>query len=153
FTAPNQKLYTQGLPAGGTRAILRINNSGLTNAIYGLNQSGIVIQNIQVDGARGAFGHLDGVALIEIGGDAYNQTVSNIVAYGTRTWSTIHIFEGVAINGTPLCQNANISNNTIGPAGTPDGLWADGISLACGNSTVANNQITDATDGAIVVFG
>jgi hypothetical protein len=154
FTAPDQKLYTQGLPTDGTRALLRINNSGLTNAVYGLNQSGVVIQNIQVDGARGAFGHRVGDALILIGGAASNQTVSNVVAYETRSWSTIHIFEGFVINGVPLCQNANVSNNTIGPAGTPDTfLWADGISLACGASIVANNHITDATDGAIVVFG
>src|SRR6185436_14760515 len=50
-------------------------------------------------------------------------------------------------------QNATITGNTLGPAGTPDGNWADGISLACGNSLVANNVIQDATDGAIVIFG
>ena len=153
FTAPNQQLYTQGLPTDETRALLRISNVALTNAIAGNNQPGIVIQNIQVDGNRSAFGHLNGRALIEIGGRGSDATVSNIVAYGTRSWSTIHIFEGRVTDGVPQCQNANISDNTIGPAGTPDGNWADGISLACGNSTVANNQITDATDGAIVVFG
>jgi len=153
FTAANQQLYTQGLPTDETRALLRISNGALTNAIAGNNQPGIVIQNIQVDGNRGEFGHLNGTALIEIGGAGSNPTVSNIVAYGTRSWSTIHIFEGRVTDGVPQCQNANISDNTIGPAGTPDGNWADGISLACGNSIVANNQITDATDGAIVVFG
>ncbi len=109
-----------------------------------------------MDGNRSAFGHLTGPALIEIGGGGLRPTVSHIVAFGTRSWSTIHIFEGrVASGGTPQCQNANISNNTIGPAGTPapNGTWADGISLACGNSMVANNQITDATDGGIVIFG
>lgn len=153
FTAPNQQLYTQGLPADDTRALLQISNETLTNAIAGNNQLGIVIQNIQVDGNRSAFGHLTGTALIEIGGAGSDVRVSNIVAYGTRSWSTIHIFEGRITDGVPQCQNANISDNTIGPAGTPDGNWADGISLACGNSIVANNTITDATDGAIVVFG
>lgn len=33
------------------------------------------------------------------------------------------------------------------------GEWADGISLACKNSQVQGNLITDATDGAIVIFG
>jgi hypothetical protein len=153
FTASNQKLYTKGLPTGGSRAILRINNDGFTTAIRGIDQSGIVIQNIQVDGNRSAFGYLSGDALILIGGRASDQTVSNVRAYGTRSWSTIHIFEGHITDGVPHCQNANISNNTLGPAGTPDGFWADGISLACGNSTVENNEIIDATDGAIVVFG
>jgi hypothetical protein len=32
------------------------------------------------------------------------------------------------------------------------GQWADGISMACKESTVINNIITDATDGAIVCF-
>lgn len=31
--------------------------------------------------------------------------------------------------------------------------WADGISLSCLNSRVANNLIEEATDGAIVIFG
>lgn len=153
FTAPNQQLYTEGLPTDDTRALLQISSDALTNAIAGNNQPGIAIENIQVDGNRSAFGHLNGTALIEIGGAGSDVTVSNIVAYGTRSWSTIHIFEGRITDGVPQCQNANISDNTIGPAGTPDGLWADGISLACGNSIVANNTITDATDGAIVVFG
>ena len=33
------------------------------------------------------------------------------------------------------------------------GQWADGISLACKDSTVTGNVITDATDGGIVIFG
>jgi hypothetical protein len=40
----------------------------------------------------------------------------------------------------------------LGPAGQPDGTWADGISLACTDSVVRNNTIVDATDGAIVIF-
>ncbi|KAL8276755.1 hypothetical protein RQP46_010864 [Phenoliferia psychrophenolica] len=62
-----------------------------------------------------------------------------------------------------------ITNNDIGPSGhAPSGVnqfrrdntgtyapgqWADGISLACQGSTVSGNTITDATDGAIVIFG
>jgi 1-aminocyclopropane-1-carboxylate deaminase/D-cysteine desulfhydrase-like pyridoxal-dependent ACC family enzyme len=59
--------------------------------------------------------------MIEIGGAASNSTVQNIVAYATRSWSTIQIFEGMVISNVPQCQNANISNNVIGPAETPDG--------------------------------
>ena len=51
------------------------------------------------------------------------------------------------------CSGAIVENNEIGPAGQPNGNWADGISLACTNSVVRNNMITDATDGAIVIFG
>jgi hypothetical protein len=155
FTAPNQQLYTQGLPTGSTRATLRITSASLSNAIDGNGQSGAIVKNIQVDGNRPNLGydsaHPD--ALVEMGGAALNQKVMNIVAKNTRGWSTIHFFEGTVTNDIPQCQNATITNNTIGPAGEPDGTWADGISLACGHSLVQGNTITDATDGAIVIFG
>ena len=152
FTAPDQRLYTDGFPVDDTRALLRIGGGTLTNAIDGNHQWGIAIQNIQVDGNRTILGYQSGTALIEIGTGS-NQTVQNIVAHDTRSWSILHIHEGRVTDGVPECQNATITDNTIGPAGTPDGRWADGISHACGNSTVMNNVITDATDGAIVVFG
>jgi hypothetical protein len=153
FTAPNQQIYTEGLPTGNTRATLRITNGSLTTAIDGNNQSGIVVRNIQVDGNRRTLGYLSGSALLQMGNAGSNQTVQNIFAFDTRSWSIIHFFEGAVINSIPQCQNATIRNNTLGPAGTPDGRWADGISLACGNSLVENNVIRDATDGAIVIFG
>ena len=153
FTATNQRLYTRDFPVDETRALLRIGGGTLSNAIDGNNQSGIAIQNIQVDGNRSELGYQSGTALIEIGHAGSDQTVQNIVAYGTRSWSILHIHEGRVTDGIPQCQNATITDNAIGPAGTPDGRWADGISHACGNSTVMNNVVTDATDGAIVVFG
>jgi hypothetical protein len=156
FTAAGQTLATQGLPTGPHRALLRIHSSTLSKAIDGNGQSGITIENVIVDGNRPNLGYLDGDALIEIGGAGSNQTVQHIHARNTRSWSTIHIFEGTVTNDVPQCQNAQILSNTIGPAGDDNpslGQWADGISLACGNSTVSYNTVTDATDGAIVVFG
>ena len=153
FTAPNQRLYTLGTQAGSARAVLRIAGGTLTKAIDGNNQSGIVIQDIEVDGNRTELGYQAGEALIEIGHAGSDQTVQNIFAHDTRSWSSLHIHEGRVIEGTPQCQNATIVDNVIGPAGTPDGRWADGISHACGNSLVMNNLVVDATDGAIVVFG
>jgi parallel beta-helix repeat protein len=154
FTAANQQIYTRGLPTDTTRAVLRIGNSGLSLAIGGYF-SGVSIKNIVVDGNVGTFGpQSGGSALIEIGA-APNVTVENIVAENTRGWSSLHIIEGAVTNNIPQCQNATISNNTIMNAGTPfpAGPWADGISLSCGNTKVTNNTVTDATDGAIVVFG
>jgi len=153
FTAANQRIYTQGFQSGAASAILRIGGGALTKAIDGNNQSGIVIQNIEVDGNRSELGYQAGEALIEIGHAGSDQTVQGIVAHDTRSWSTLHIHEGRVIDGVPQCQNATITDNLIGPAGTPDGRWADGISHACGNSVVMNNTVIDATDGAIVVFG
>ena len=153
FTAPNQRIYTQDAQTGASRAVLRIAGGALTKAIDGNNQSGIVIQGIEVDGNRTELGYQAGEAMIEIGHAASDQTVQNIYAHDTRSWSSLHIHEGRVIDGTPQCQNATIVDNVIGPAGTPDGRWADGISHACGNSMVMNNLVVDATDGAIVVFG
>ena len=159
FTAPNQQIYTQGLPTDSTRAILRVTGSSLTTAISGNNQSGVTVENIQVDGNRPALGILSGGALLEMGGGGTGQTVQNITAHDPRGWSAMHFIEGVVTNSVPQCQNAKILNNTVGPSGTatPDhqgnSTWADGISLACGNSTVQGNTIQDATDGGIVVFG
>ncbi|HEV2342951.1 MAG TPA: choice-of-anchor D domain-containing protein, partial [Actinocrinis sp.] len=159
FTAPNQQIYTQGLPTDSTRAILRVTGSSLTTAINGNNQSGVTVENIQVDGNRPALGILSGGALLEMGGSGTGQTVQNITAHDPRGWSAMHFIEGTVTNNTPTCQNAKILNNTIGPSGTAtptapgNSTWADGISLACGNSLVQGNTVQDATDGGIVVFG
>jgi parallel beta-helix repeat protein len=157
FTAPDQQIYTEGLPTGSTRATLVVDGSTESSAIVGTSVSGITVENIQVNGNKPALGRIAGgsSALIEIGGNATGQTVQNVYAYETRGWSTIHITEGTVTNSTPACQNAKILNNTFAEAGTgsPAGTWADGISLACGNTEVENNTINDATDGGIVVFG
>ncbi len=158
FTAANQQIYTQGLPTDSTRATLVVASSSLSTAIVGNGQSGVVVQNIQVNGSRPALGVLSGGgALLEMGGAGSNETVQNIYAHDTRSWSTLHFIEGQVTNNTPACQGGQILNNQIGPAGTATpsatGVWADGISLACGTTMVSGNTVTDATDGAIVVFG
>jgi hypothetical protein len=158
FTAANQAILTQGLPTDSTRATLVITSSAISTAIQGTGQNGITVENIQVNGSRPALGVLSGGgALMEMGASGINQTVQNIYAHDTRSWSTLHMIEGPVTNNTPTCQGAQILNNQIGPAGTATpsatGVWADGISLACGTSMVSGNTITDATDGAIVVFG
>jgi parallel beta-helix repeat protein len=153
FTAANQRLYTQGLPTGNMRAVLRVTGATQATAITG-SHSGIRIESIEVDGARPALGRINnGAGLIEIGGNATGQVVKNIHAHDPRGWSALHLIEGSVTNGVPGCQQASITGNQIGPAGMPNGEWADGISLACGHSTVSNNTVTDATDGGIVIFG
>jgi hypothetical protein len=153
FTAANQTLRTQGLPSGDDRAKLIVDTPTLTTAIKGVGISGIVVENVRVDGSRTRFGPLAGDALLELGGVATGQTVRDVDAGDTRSWSTLHLFEGTATGGVPGCQRAVVTGNAFGPAGEPDGTWADGISLACGNSTVTSNVIHDATDAAIAIFG
>ena len=159
FTAPNQEIYTQGMPTGTTRAILRVDSSSLSTAVQGNGEPGAVVENIQVDGNRPNLGYSStGGALLEMGGAGTGQTVQNIYAHDTRSWSTLHFIEGAVTNSVPQCQNGQILNNQIGPAGNPGlpgvtGGWADGISMACGDTTVKGNTVTDATDGGIVIFG
>jgi parallel beta-helix repeat protein len=154
FTAANQRLYTQGLPTSSARAVLRVTGANQASAIAGVGHSGIRIESIAVDGARPALGRINGgAALISIGGNATGQVVKGVRIYDPRGWSAVHLIEGGVTNGVPACQQASVIGNQIGPAGTPNGEWADGISLACGNSTVKDNTITDATDGGIVIFG
>ncbi|MBT0771237.1 right-handed parallel beta-helix repeat-containing protein [Kineosporia sp. J2-2] len=153
FSAANQAIQTVGRPTGDTRAVLRVTGAGQATAIEGGGRSGIAVRSIQVDGNRPALGRIEGGSgLLEIGGDVTGLVVENNHFYEPRGWSALHLAEGVVRSGVPGCQGATVTGNQVGPSGTPDG-WADGISLACGTSTVRNNTITDATDGAVVVFG
>jgi parallel beta-helix repeat protein len=155
FTAPHQVIQTEGLPDGRARAKLEIVGTTLTSAIVGSNESHVTIRNIQINGERPRLGFVvDGGALMEMGGDAVGQTIEHVYAHDTRSWSSLHMAEGTS-RFRPGCEHARILDNTIGPAGTPGPgyRWADGISMACGDTLVQGNKITDATDGGIVLFG
>lgn len=112
--------------------------------------SGVRIENLYVDGMRRKLGRIArGGALIELGGDKSTSVqVRNVRALDPRGWSTIHLFEG-----DKTCTGALIEKNHVGPAGGPNGEWADGLSIACANSVVRQNIIEDASDGGIVIFG
>ncbi|KAM0751727.1 hypothetical protein T439DRAFT_300725 [Meredithblackwellia eburnea MCA 4105] len=172
FTAANQTIVTRGQPTDSTRATLLVTGATQTNAITGSCAacSGVQLRNIQVNGNRPALGFISGSAggsaLLEMGGTNQGQIIDNVKAYEPRSWSTLHGIEGTSNS----CSGMTITNNQLGPAGqgpsgtqqtrfskrasyVPTGQWADGISLACQKSYVSGNTITDATDGAIVVFG
>ncbi|GAA5892311.1 hypothetical protein JCM5296_003232 [Sporobolomyces johnsonii] len=168
FTAANQVITTQGNPTDDTRATIVVAGTNQSCAIYGACDAcqNIVVQNIQVDGSRPALGYVTGgPALLELGGNTVGQTVQNCHIYEPRGWSALHGIEGYNNN----CRGMIIQNNQIGPSGmppntgsqfkrdvttvVPPGQWADGVSIACQNSKVTGNTITDATDGPIVIFG
>ena len=151
FSADGQQVYTEGFPTDDSRAVLRIASASNTTAVLMRDWSDAVLSNVIVDGNRPNIGRRSGNALIYAGGWSSGQVIRDVKAFDTRSWSTIHIIEGYS-ESSP-CTNALVENNEIGPAGQPDGNWADGISLACTNSVVRNNTITDATDGGIVIFG
>jgi parallel beta-helix repeat protein len=85
-----------------------------------------------------------------MGGQVSGQLVEHVRSFDPRGWTCMHIAEG-ALD----CRNATIRFNDIGPCGhdAPYGSWADGISMACTQSTVEGNTVVDPTDGGIVVFG
>lgn len=149
FSADGQQVYTKGFPTEDRRAVLRLVSPAVTTAVQMLDRSDVVLSHVIVDGNRPSLGPVRGEALIMAGGSASAQVIREVRALETRSWSTIHLFEG----GDPRCSEALVENTVIGPAGQPDGNWADGISLACTDSVVRDNTIIDATDGAIVIFG
>jgi parallel beta-helix repeat protein len=84
-----------------------------------------------------------------MGGPNSNQLIEYVHSYDTRSWSCLHVSEGGL-----LCNNVVVQNNDIGPCGSDRFFqWADGISVSCRSAVVRNNEVTDATDGGIVLFG
>jgi hypothetical protein len=147
-SADGQELYTASSPNADGRARIEVADSNLSTAIFS-RASNISIHHVIIDGARPLLGRdPKGGALIEIGGDVTGIQVDHVRAYDPRGWSVLHVFEGGR-----KCSGARISDNDLGPSGHPNGEWADGISFACRNSLVEHNTITDASDGAIVIFG
>ncbi len=152
FSADRQEIWTEGFPTDDTRATLRIVSSSLTTAVQMRDYDAAILTNVIVDGGRTSLGHLDGQALIYAGGFSDGQIIRDNRLMNTRSWSTLQLIEG--FSASQPCTNALVEGNQIGPAGTSTSMeWADGISLACRNSTVRDNVITDATDGGIVIFG
>jgi len=150
INAAGQKIYTQGLPTDDRRATLRVVGPEVTTAVIMRDFDNAMLSNLIVDGNRQALGQRSGDALIYAGGYSSGQIIRNLKVLEPRSWSALHLIEGVP---SQPCSNALVEDNEIGPAGSSANTWADGISLACTNSTVRNNLIVDATDGGIVVFG
>lgn len=149
FSQANQEIRTEGLPTGDSRAVLRIGNASVETAVNGLDRAGVKLRNVMVDGARPILGRAAGNGpLILLGGDVAGQVVENVKAFESRGWTHIHIYEGAGKN----CSGAAVVNNAIGPAGPLSEGLTDGISVACRDSLVSSNTITDVSDGGIVVF-
>jgi len=145
INADRQQIYTEGFPIDDRRAVLRIVSTEVTTAVLMRDYSDIVLSNVIIDGNRPNLGYKDGDALIYAGGSSSGQVIRALKIMEPRSWSALHLIEP--------CSDALVEDNDIGPAGSPNNTWADGISLACTNSIVRNNRIVDATDGAIVIFG
>jgi parallel beta-helix repeat protein len=148
LSASGQELSTDGDGDATSFATIKVVGPNQSTAIFSRSPN-IHLHHLRIDGKRNALGRIQGgQALIEVGGDVKSVHVDHVIASDPRGWSTLHVFEG-----SRLCSGAKITDNLIGPAGSADGLWADGISFACRNGRIANNVVVDVTDGGIVVFG
>lgn len=146
-----QQIYTHGRPVDETRAVLKIVSETLSSAVIMRDFDYALLSHVVVDGNRPELGYRGGDALIYAGGSSRGQVIRYVDIIEPRSWSALQLIQGHP-SPAPPCQNALVEHNVIGPAGEYDGTWADGISLACTNSIVRNNRITDATDGGIVIF-
>lgn len=146
---PGKKSKARQTSPFAQAATLLVTGADQASAIVA-RASNIRVHDLIIDGQRRALGRLPkGQALIALGGSGVHDVrIDHLRAFDPRGWSTLHAFEG-----DKTCTRVTIEDSHFGPAGTADGAWADGISLACRDSTVRRNVIEDATDGAIVVFG
>ncbi|MBW0465718.1 hypothetical protein O181_005433 [Austropuccinia psidii MF-1] len=149
ITANRAELATQGYPADSSLyAQLHVIGESEATAISFHNTHHVKLSHLTIDGRRPDKGWIEGGgALVACGGrQCKDPVVQHCILRHPRGWSCLHLFDE--------CQGGRVIGNKVGPAGlpAPDGPWADGLSIACRNGLIANNEITDATDGAIVLF-
>lgn len=151
YRAPGQSVYTLGHPeseAEQAKLVWGTPESGNT-IIASLNIPNVSLHHVTIDGRRRDFGFDDtpnppyGGLIEMLGAEGIYVGFNHI--RDPRYWTCLVVSDG--------CSNALIANNIIGPCGQAGGSWADGISYGCVNGEVAHNEITDATDGGIVIFG
>lgn len=168
FTGADQELATAGYPTGDERAVLRVDTEFLATAVQGdcRRCARVSLRNLVIDGARPKFGRVadanNAPGLIVIGGNE-GQRITNCRIRDPRGFTAIHVREGAKLN----CKGAIVEKNEIGPVGeeynpvldgpdpesSPFGRpLADGISIACRDSSVRDNIITDCTDAGVVVY-
>lgn len=164
FTAADQEIATYGYPTGSERATLRVESAGIATAIQGdcRRCARVSVRNLVVEGNRQKLGRSDLGGLVVIGGEA--QSIVDCALRDPRGFTAIHVREGDKLS----CKGAIIQNNDIGPVGdeydpsvdgddpetSPLGRpLADGVTVACRDSFVRDNDFVDNTDAAVVVYG
>jgi parallel beta-helix repeat protein len=162
YKKPGQRVYTNNFPDAETgtssAAVLVVNGDDVRSIIYG-ELSGTLLRSVVLDGNRRTFGQhpANAWATVEVGA-AVGQRVEHVLIRDTRTWSSLHIFEGRL-----TCTGAVVAHVRVEDAGCDIhgngcerddrvGTWADGISYSCRNGVVRDNVVENATDGGIVLF-
>ncbi|CAE6487313.1 unnamed protein product [Rhizoctonia solani] len=112
YAAESQEISTVGYPIGDERATLVVDGfwndtNGHSIAVQGncIGCNGIKLRNIQINGARNGRGPIQGGGNIEFGGPNANQLIEYVNTYNPRSWTCLHVAEGVL--------NCLIQNNTI----------------------------------------
>ncbi len=151
-------LTTFGSPAHAKYALMgRLVRAGTFATPMVTIQSGARLLNVWVDGARTSVGYGDNEINIEVEGGT-GTTVSNCLISNSAGWSSFHALgtaEGHACGSNTITNNlvTAYSSTHFKQTGAADiSQWTDGLSIACENADVENNQIIDATDVGIVLF-
>jgi len=147
FTADGQELSTIGYPTGASRATIILTAGTSINALVRGYYNNLRLLNVIIDGNRAVTGVNHGDASIEMGGPTTGQQIKYVASRNCRGWSCLHIAEG---NINNPCNKVVVSNNDIGPCGV-ETAWADGISISCSNSIIANNTVCQDIDSILVV--
>ncbi|KAM0789630.1 hypothetical protein ACM66B_000434 [Microbotryomycetes sp. NB124-2] len=169
FSHSNTTLATQGYPAfeTGLQSILETRGEKEAGAVNMFNKNNCALKRVHVRGCRGwgrnkpqskeeedklkregKLGWIEGGgAMVWMGGpDSHDSIVEGCRLEDPRGWTSVHVCD--------FAVRTRVINNIVGPCGQqfPGGPWADGLSIAGRDSLIAGNTVTDATDGAIVVF-
>jgi hypothetical protein len=118
----------------------------ITVALRG-SGSDIHIMAVFFDGNRRVLGARDHQIPLELGsGDRY--IVQGCVFSDSPGWTHLHLQE--------RCGSSTIVDNVVESAVRPHdntGHWTDGLSIACSNTLIEGNRITDVSSNGIVYFG
>jgi hypothetical protein len=154
----NVTLATTGTPGHNKYALMGrlVRGSNFAAPAVTLQPGGKLL-SIWLDGARTNVGYLDSAINLEVEGGT-GTTVSNCLISNSDGWSSFHA-QGTA-EGHP-CGGNTITNNLVTvyasnhykQTGAADvSQWTDGLSIACENADVENNEVVDATDVELVLF-
>lgn len=107
----------------------------------------VTIASIRFDGNRRMLGPKTDIQLVYLGPGGNFQVVGNVFT-DTPGWTHLHLIEP--------CDDATVTGNTV-QTGTlthdANMGFADGLSISCRNTTIADNNVYDISGVGIVYYG
>ena len=120
-------------------------------------RSGGKLRGVWFDGSRGQLGYnVDTVSVLTFGGS--NTLVSDCVFSNTSGWTSLRAYGAPDKGDHPdvvvPCYNLRILHNLMTSYSSlhTDQQWADGVSVACENALIQENEVVDATDVGIIIY-